>query len=63
MTIAGMVKNTLSAGAMFASVLEVVPNKPIELAGRLSAVDGMVTFAVVSLIAVHHLSVRYRQRR
>src|SRR5581483_9431365 len=62
-TIAGIVRNTLSAGAMFASVLDVVPNKPIELAGKLRVAAGAVTSRVVSLIAVHHLSVRYRQHR
>jgi hypothetical protein len=35
-TIAGMVRNTLSAGAMFASVLDVVPKSPMESAGRTS---------------------------
>jgi hypothetical protein len=33
MTIAGIVRKTLSAGAMFASVLLVVSNSPIEPAG------------------------------
>ena len=33
-TIAGMVRKTLSAGAMFASVLDVVSNSPNEFAGK-----------------------------
>jgi len=47
---------------MSASVLDVVPNKPIELAGRLCAA-GVVTSRVVSLVAVHHLSIRNSQYR
>src|ERR1700733_14242493 len=60
-TIAGMVRNTLSAGAMLASVLEVVPKRPTELAGS-SVPDVAGEIAAVSFIAVYHLSVRYRQR-
>lgn len=60
-TIAGIVRNTLSAGATFASVLDVVSNRPIEPGGSLLAGAAALCLcaAVVSLIAVHHLSVRH----
>jgi hypothetical protein len=62
-TMAGMVRNTLRAGAMLARVLDVVSNKPMELGGSSAFWAGpAVSRAAVSLIAVHHLSVRYRQR-
>src|SRR6185312_794880 len=63
-TMAGMVRNTLSAGAMLASVLDVVPNRPIESARSSAAGPALVVAGTaVSLIAVHHLSVRCRQAR
>src|SRR5580692_11357799 len=59
-TIAGIVRNTLSAGAMLASVLDVVPKSPTELAG--SSLPVVAGAATVLFVAMYHVSVRYRQR-
>jgi len=59
MTIAGIVRNTLSAGAMFASVLDVVSNSPSDPAGSLSAWPSRPgDLVTASVIAVNHLSIR-----
>jgi len=62
MTIAGIVRKTLSAGAMFASVLDVVSNSPSDPAETLPDSPALPwrprALVTASLIAVNHLSIR-----